>query len=226
MQNVKHFIIITQREYLRKYIELLKETDVERSLTKLCNGTATDNVLDCLGVEKTEKVLIEGLIRSENVSKLNNALINEMNIEVPGNGIAIYIPVDGIGGVSAKTILLGKRPIGKKEKEMEKGLSKLVLIMAIVDRGYSESVMDSAREAGATGGTVVKANGTGTEMAKFFGIQISAEKDMVYIVSKRENRDDIMYAIMEKAGVETEAHGVVFSLPVDSVVGIRSFENF
>ena len=48
---------------------------------------------------------------------------------------------------------------------------------------------------------------------------------MVYIVSKREERDKIMYAIMEKAGRDTEAHGVVFSLPVDSVVGIRSLED-
>ena len=84
--------------------------------------------------------------------------------------------------------------------------------------------MDAARSAGASGGTVVKAKGTGAELAKFFGVSISEEKEMVYIVASRNDRDNIMKAIMEKAGNNTDAHGVVFSLPVDSVVGIKNFE--
>ena len=85
--------------------------------------------------------------------------------------------------------------------------------------------MESARSAGATGGTVLKAHGTGAEIAKFFGVSISEEKEMVYIVAKRDDRDAIMKAIMAKAGNNTNAHGIVYSLPVDSVAGIRSLEN-
>ena len=85
--------------------------------------------------------------------------------------------------------------------------------------------MDAAREGGATGGTVVRAQGTGAEIAKFFGVTISEEKEMIYIVASRESRDAIMYKIMEKAGKDTDAHGIVFSLPIDSVVGIRSLED-
>ena len=62
------------------------------------------------------------------------------------------------------------------------------------------------------------------DVAKFFGVSISEEKEMVYIVANREKRDDIMRAIMEKAGSNTEAHGVIFSLPVDGVVGLKDFE--
>ena len=47
---------------------------------------------------------------------------------------------------------------------------------------------------------------------------------MVYIAAKKDMRDDIMHAIMEKAGSNTEAHGVIFSLPIDKVVGIKAFE--
>ena len=97
-------------------------------------------------------------------------------------------------------------------------------ILCIVNSGFSEAVMDAAKKAGARGGTVVKAKGTGAEIAKFFGVSISEEKEMVYIVASRKGRDDIMRAIMEKAGRNTEAHGVVFSLPVDKVIGIREFE--
>jgi nitrogen regulatory protein PII len=102
--------------------------------------------------------------------------------------------------------------------------SKNVLIIAIVNKGNTDLVMNAARDAGASGGTVVKGKGTGAEIAKFFGVSITEEKEMVYIVSSREGRDAIMHAIMDKAGVKTEAHGVVFSLPVDKVVGIKHFE--
>ena len=102
--------------------------------------------------------------------------------------------------------------------------SKNVLIITVVDKGNTDLVMEAARGAGASGGTVVKARGTGAHIAKFFGVSISEEKEMIYIISSRADRDAIMHAIMEKAGGNTDAHGFIFSLPVDSVVGIKRFE--
>ena len=83
-------------------------------------------------------------------------------------------------------------------------------------------VMDAAREAGATGGTIVRAKGALNESrAKFFGVSIAEEKDVVYIVASADKRNDIMSAIMNKAGVKSPAHTVMFSLPVDAVAGIH-----
>ena len=103
--------------------------------------------------------------------------------------------------------------------------SKYVLLTVIADKGNVDVVMDAARAAGAGGGTVLSAKGTGAEIAKFFGVAISEEKEMIYIITRREDRDVIMKAVMEKAGRDTKAHGVVFSLPVESVIGIKSFED-
>lgn len=50
----------------------------------------------------------------------------------------------------------------------------------------------------------------------------TARKELIYIVSKKSDRDSIMKSIMEKAGAHTETKAMVFSLPVDSVVGLRS----
>ena len=214
MQGVKYFIAITQREYTEQYLDFLRNAGNAVVFTKLTNGTATDGTLNCLGLEKTEKIMFEGLI-------------NELDISSAGNGIAFFMPVDGIGGGTAKKYLIGEAPVIKREEEEEnmEERSKLVLIIIVADKGTTDLVMDAARGAGASGGTVVRAKGTGAEIAKFFGISITEEKEMVYIVSKRESRDDIMRAVMEKAGWDTPAHGVAFSLPVDSVVGIRSLES-
>lgn len=97
------------------------------------------------------------------------------------------------------------------------------LIMIISEKGRSDMVMDAAREAGAKGGTVVHAKGTGRESeAKFFGVSITPEKEMIYIAARKSDKGDIMRAIMEKAGPHTEAKAVVFSLPVEDIAGLTA----
>ncbi len=224
MQGIKYLNIITHREFSEHYVDTLKKLGVNAIMTKLCFGTATDSLLNLLDLEKTEKIMIEAMVRSEKIGEIKESLISELNIYSLGNGIAMFIPVDGIGGASAKKHFLGEEKTLKEEEKMENKNSKAVLVITVCDKGNTDLVMDAARSAGATGGTVVRAQGTGAEIAKFFGVTICEEKEMVYIVAKREERDKIMLAIMEKAGRDTDAHGVVFSLPVDSVVGIRSLE--
>ena len=225
MKGLKYLITITDREYAEQYLEFFRKNGIERVYAQLCSGTATDATLDYLGLAKTKKIMFRAFVHSEKVDALKQGLLSEMALGVAGGGIAVFISVDGIGGQTALKHLVGEKPLNNTEgRDMDANMSKLVLIVTIADKGYSEKVMEAARGAGASGGTVLKAHGTGAEIAKFFGVSICEEKEMVYIVSSREGRDVIMHAIMDKAGVKTEAHGVVFSLPVDKVVGIKHFE--
>lgn len=94
------------------------------------------------------------------------------------------------------------------------------LIVTIVNRGFADEVMDAAREAGATGGTVLYARGTGTrEAEKFFGITIQPEKEVVLVLSNKEQRNAIMKAVCAHVGLNSAGHGISFSLPVEEVVG-------
>ena len=96
------------------------------------------------------------------------------------------------------------------------------LIVIISNQGYNELVMDAAREAGAYGGTILNARGTGMERAeKFLGISLASEKDMIFIVAKTSQRDAIMQKVMLKAGMETPAKAIAFSLPVSDTAGLR-----
>ena len=86
--------------------------------------------------------------------------------------------------------------------------------------------MDAAREANAPGGTVIHAKGTGTEEAqKFLGVSIAAEKEMVFMVTRKEGKNAIMRAIMEKSGLASKAKAIVFSLPVTETAGMRLIED-
>ena len=56
------------------------------------------------------------------------------------------------------------------------------LIVVILNEGHSDMVMDAARSAGAGGGTVLHAKGTGAiGTEKFFGVTLANEKDVIYI---------------------------------------------
>ena len=98
------------------------------------------------------------------------------------------------------------------------------VIFCIVNAGFSEAVMDAAREVGARGGTVLHASGTAnTDAEKIFGITIQPEKDVVMILVSSDIRDKVLHALYEGAGLKTEGQGIAFALPVQDVVGLTNF---
>ena len=102
----------------------------------------------------------------------------------------------------------------------------LILIIAVANEGRTDTVMNAARAAGAAGGTVIHGKGTASEeAAHFFNISIASEKEMIFIVSKKEQKTQIMRSVLEKAGPGTEAGAVLFSLPVTSVEGFGLFDD-
>ena len=97
------------------------------------------------------------------------------------------------------------------------------LIVCIVNAGFSELVMDAAKEVGARGGTVIHAKGTANKDAeKYFKITIKTEKEMVLILVSQEIKDKVLHAVYQSAGLKTDGQGIAFSMPVDNVVGISS----
>lgn len=103
--------------------------------------------------------------------------------------------------------------------------TKYELLIVIANQGYTDQIMNAARKANAAGGTVIHAKGTGMEGAeRFLGVTLAAEKEMVFIVVKKESKNAIMKAIMEEAGMNSKAKSIVFSLPVTSTAGMRLME--
>ena len=99
---------------------------------------------------------------------------------------------------------------------------KYEVIVVIVNEGHSDKVMDAAREAGARGGTITHARGSGTkEIEKKYGIAITPQKEMLYILVNEKIRDAVMSAVNNAAGLDTMGQGIVFSLPVENVSGIK-----
>jgi nitrogen regulatory protein PII len=96
------------------------------------------------------------------------------------------------------------------------------LIVSIINQGYSDEFMAAAREAGATGGTVINARGLAHQgPVKFFGVSVQEERELIITLTSREKKAPIMQAVSQAYGITTEAGGIIFSLPVDTIMGLN-----
>ena len=95
------------------------------------------------------------------------------------------------------------------------------VILAIVNSGFAEDVMEVAREKGARGGTIINARGVIKEdAAAFFGITLHADKEILMMVVEKAIRDEVLNAIYKEMDMAKKANGIAFSLPVSDVAGL------
>ena len=105
----------------------------------------------------------------------------------------------------------------KKEKEISHDL-----IMAVVNHGFSDELVNIAREAGVSGGTIINARAQAHDwVVNFFGISVQEEKDIILLLVDRGKKVSIMKVLSETHGLNSKANGIVFSMPVDDVMGIN-----
>ncbi len=131
-------------------------------------------------------------------------------------GVALLLDVTGLlVRVPADTAPLDRNVSEiRREKKMESGYTLL-----IVNYGYADDVMAEARKAGATGGTIMNARGTGTEEdVKFFGITLVPEKETVMIVADNAKVNDIVAAICKVPTLSEPGGGIVYTQNVEQFI--------
>ncbi len=229
MSRLYLMITVTSRVAgAKRFLDFYQSNGVPVVQTVLGRGTASDDILSTLGLEATEKAVLFSVVTPEKKKLLLKELVHTMKITTPGRGIALSLPMSSIGGRTAANYLLSGKAkdvtLPENDDEEGKKMSAYQLIIAVANRGYTDRVMEAARSAGAGGGTVIHARSTGGSDAKFFGMSIAEEREMVLIVAPTEDKNAIMQAIMAKAGMDTKAQAVTYSLAIDDVAGLRAVD--
>ena len=103
----------------------------------------------------------------------------------------------------------------------DKNTNDFDLIVAIIGRGFADYVVSSARDAGATGATILYGRGTADADKQVLGISLQPEREVVLILVKKDDRRKIMQAISDKTSLMEEGRGLCFSLPVSDVYGLK-----
>lgn len=211
---------ITGRDRLPDFIRLYKDKSLEVHFISLGYGTADQQILKVMALDRTEKAVCFTIVTGRKWLELKHAMSVRFHIEAPGVGVAFVAPLSSIGGKRELMFLTDGQNYRKGEEKTLKGTEQELLII-IGNQGYSEQIMDAAREAGARGGTVLHARGTGMQKAEqFLGISLSSEKDVVLIVTATEDKTKMMHNIMIQSGPGTPAGAVVFSIPVEDTAGM------
>lgn len=97
------------------------------------------------------------------------------------------------------------------------------LLMVFVEDSKTEKVIDAAREAGATGCTVINhARGEGIKAHKsFFGLTLTSQRDVVLLLVERHLCREILEHIGEVGEFDAKpGTGLAIQLDVEDAVGI------
>ena len=214
---MKYVISICDSRALEVLTQICAELAIPMNVVLHAHGTAVRSMLDILGIESNEKRVVLSIANQEKTKALISEQKRRLFIGVPGHGIVVSVPVKSIGGGKTVAFLNGSQQPAKYTPELNYSYE---LIVAIANEGRTDLVMNAARSAGAAGGTVLHGKGTGSEGGeRFYNVSIAQEKEVILIVSRAEQKSGIMKAILEKAGPDTEAGTIVFSLPTSEVAG-------
>lgn len=210
--NLKLLFVINDNEKSLKI--LTNEFNLPFNLVTHGEGTASQGILDFLGLTKTEKIVFTSIIPEQLEKEIFTFIKKEMKIKEIGKGVAFSIPLSSAPQY-VHEVFEGKRGVKMDNK---KGYH---LLISIVVEGYAEKVMNVAKKNGANGGTLIKGREVGTKGAfRFFNVEVEPEKDVLLIVCKETDKNKIMSAILEKYGANTEAKGLCLTLPIDNAVGL------
>ena len=182
-------------------------------------GTATSEIMDILGLGSTEKDIIISYATSAAASLLLNKLDNDLRGAVTSGGITFSIPLTGLSNLVLATITY-KTDLKKGDNNMSgehKGENSLILITC--NQGTSDWVMDTAKTAGARGGTVLRARLSGVEeLENSYGLTMTPDKEILMIIVPNDIRNAVMESVNQAHGLRSEAEAVICSLGVDRFV--------
>ena len=224
-RRVKVLVSIISHADEAKLTEVINGFATALHFSGIGHGTARSHHRSYFGLDEVEKRVTYSLIPSYLEKQILFAVEKELKLYLAGRGIAFTLPLSAISNIIEEPILaspeIKEARTAKKEKK-----SMYELVIAVVNEKYSDTAIDAARSAGATGATIF--NTRSVDNAKVegaMGASIPQETDSIFIITTKEYKLKIMEAIRDAAGLKTEGGAVIFSMPVDSLIGIGRFDS-
>ncbi len=200
-------ITVVRRTRGERVVELARNAGAKGSTIFLGRGVSSSSLLRLLCLGDTEKEVIFTLAAPEQMPAIIEALKSAPDLckKVPGIGLTIDV---------SRFIRSGSESILQSAGDSSMNAA-YQLICVIANSGFAYDIMHVARDAGASGGTIVKARGTANESdSSFFGITIVPEKDVVLILAPDAGSGPIINAIRNCEFLAEPGAGIIFTLPV------------
>ena len=224
--RMKLLVGIVGREDAGRFTATVADFCAPLSCSGLGFGTAGSNYLRYFGISEIEKRVVFSLIPAAAEGAILSALDRRLKLYLLGRGIAFVLPLSGISSLIHNALtdsVTASVPTAEKRAKAARKEKNAMheLVVAVVHQKYTDTVIDAARAAGATGATVLHTRSLGNEKAEQrIGTALPMETDTVAFLTSSEFKGRIMEAIRDAAGLKTEGGAVILSLAVDALVGI------
>lgn len=200
----------------RKVFDIYRDLGGDKGIVFLGRGTVSSDMLNLLGILDTRKEIFLGLIDEDMEDALYDELIRRLDLSKPHRGIAFSMPVKYVGSRTD-----GSQTISPPEKKEGVNDLEYEAIFVVVNKGSKDEVLEAAKAAGSTGGTIIHGRGVlSREKQTLFNIQIEPEKDIILIVSRADKTDDIVNAIKHKLGIDKPGAGIIFVMDITRAEGL------
>lgn len=179
-------------------------------------GTASSELLDILGIGTPERDVLFSLATERSAAHLFHSLSDGLGANTHARGIICSLPLSAVNGLLWAALNHLETLETENGGNAMESVTRYSLIMVLVNPGYTDDVMATAKEAGARGGTVLRARWTGDDAVHdIMGITVQAEREMLFIVAPNRDRAAIMEAINARHGLKGQPQAIVCSLPVE-----------
>ncbi|MFA5467871.1 MAG: P-II family nitrogen regulator [Sphaerochaetaceae bacterium] len=212
--NGKLLLSVVQEGLAEQLVDKIKTVGVRGSTILLATGIADSSILRMLGLGDNKKEVVLTLFPEALQPRVVELLSEFKKKRRFTCGIALLIDVKNIIHHNEDNVQFEATEVKAiRRKTMD---SPHTLITCIVNKGNADEVMEAARKAGATGGTVLAARGTGKEEdQKFFGIQLVPEKDLLLILVGSGLTGQVLEAIREVPSLAQPGSGIAFCTDVE-----------
>ncbi|MDE7061023.1 MAG: hypothetical protein K2O71_05450 [Lachnospiraceae bacterium] len=227
MEPFRILVLITNPKLAKKAAKLFTDGAIPMHYKLHVMGTASSEMMDILGLGSIDKTLLISVLPKRFADEMLRKLRKALKIGTPDSGIAFTMPISGANNYVVRMLQQISDEAAKAIERKEEIMTQLkhVVIASIVNQGYSEEVMNAARAAGASGGSILHSRRVGNEKAtEFWGFSVQEEKEIILIIANAENKLAIMQAISDTCGIRSDARGIVVSLPIDAVIGLNDEE--
>ena len=214
-------LAIIRRGMGAQYLKAIQQDDVVLHFQCVGKGTAPSEVMHILGLGNSEKDIVISFATQKTAQRIGSTLNTNLGASHSYQGLFMIISTNAFSRISAEIVKRNSNDNIKGGGDSMESEFKYSLILIAVNRGYTHAVMQTAKKAGATGGTIIKARLAEAQIVEAFAnTQLEEEKEIVAILAADSIRNQILEDVNSEFGLKSEAQGVVLSGPVDQVFKI------
>lgn len=221
-KKIMMMLSIVESEKGHKLIEVLEKQHITMNIQTVGFGTAPTEMMDIFGLGSNDKDIVISMASKKAINSLMVNFGNNFSSYTKYGGLLIVLNVLAVNRLIAEALNHDlPEEIIMQEEVVMKNEHKHYLVMITVNRGYTDSVMEVAKKAGATGGTVIKGRLAESEKLKAVtDIEVEEERESIVILAPADVSARILEDVNEKYGLRSKARGILCAVPVEKAYKI------